>query len=550
MSIIMPVLPRVNNTTGSAPTTVTTVVGELALNSFDGVLYTQINQSGTKSIVVLGGPISFSGDATGSGRPGAAVALTLKNTGTAGTYTKVTTDAQGRVSSGTTMTSSDVTTSLGFTPENTANKGVASGYASLDGSGKLTSSQIPASLVGALVYQGTWNASTNSPTLASGTGTKGFYYKVSVAGTTTIDGISSWNVGDDIVFDGTVWDKIDGLAAEVVSVAGKTGVVTLALSTDLTDITLTSLANGQVLTWNSGSSKWVNTTLGGGSGTVTGVTSADTQITVTSGTTTPVLQLNPGNMNLAAIGGTLTLSQLSPAGTNGYVLQTVTGAASWVALSATGILATTTPVMDGTGAVGVGTTAARADHVHPSDTTRAPLASPSLTGTPLSTTAAANTNTTQIATTAFVVGQAGTGTPIMDGAAAVGTSLLYARQDHVHPSDTSRAPLASPTLTGTPAAPTAAVSTSTTQIATTAFVIGQAATATPLMNGAAAVGTGTTFARADHVHPVDTSRAPLASPTLTGTPAAPTPATTDNSTTIATTAFVNALLASATGGTY
>lgn len=70
------------------------------------------------------------------------------------------------------------------------------------------------------------------------------------------------------------------------------------------------------------------------------------------------------------------------------------------------------------------------------------LASPTLTGTPLSTTASADTNTTQIATTAFVVGQAASATSPMNGTAATGTSLKYARQDHVHPVDTSRSPLA------------------------------------------------------------------------------------------------------------
>jgi hypothetical protein len=63
---------------------------------------------------------------------------------------------------------------------------------------------------------------------------------------------------------------------------------------------------------------------------------------------------------------------------------------------------------------------------------KAPLASPALTGTPTSTTAAADTNTTQIATTAFVVGQASASTPAALGTAAVGTSLKYARADHVH----------------------------------------------------------------------------------------------------------------------
>ena len=101
---------------------------------------------------------------------------------------------------------------------------------------------------------------------------------------------------------------------------------------------------------------------------------------------------------------------------------------------------------------------------------KAPLASPALTGTPTAPTAATDTNTTQIATTAFVLGQASVTAPGMDGTAAVGSSTRFARADHVHPTDTSRAPLASPALTGTPTAPTAANGTNTTQIATTAFV--------------------------------------------------------------------------------
>jgi hypothetical protein len=138
--------------------------------------------------------------------------------------------------------------------------------------------------------------------------------------------------------------------------------------------------------------------------------------------------------------------------------------------------------------------------------TFAPLASPTFTGTPAAPTAAANTSTTQIATTAFVLGQANsTGTTIaMNGTQAAGTSNLYARADHVHPTDTSRAALASPTFTGTPAAPTAAVDTNTTQLATTAFVLGQAAAATPAALSTAAVGTSTRYARADHVHAMPT----------------------------------------------
>jgi hypothetical protein len=157
------------------------------------------------------------------------------------------------------------------------------------------------------------------------------------------------------------------------------------------------------------------------------------------------------------------------------------------------------------------------------DSAIARLASPTLTGTPNSPTASVDTNTTQIATTAFVLGQAGGATPLPNGTAAVGTSFRYSRQDHVHSSDPSQgAPLNSPTFTGTPTAPTASVDTNTTQIATTAFVLGQAGGATPVVNGTAAVGTSFRYSRQDHVHGTDTTRAPLESPTFTGTVAIPT----------------------------
>jgi hypothetical protein len=68
--------------------------------------------------------------------------------------------------------------------------------------------------LGALVYQGTWDASANSPTLTSSVGTKGNYYVVSVAGTTTLNGISSWSVGDWAVFNGSIWQKVDGGTSE------------------------------------------------------------------------------------------------------------------------------------------------------------------------------------------------------------------------------------------------------------------------------------------------------------------------------------------------
>src|SRR5258706_410001 len=124
---------------------------------------------------------------------------------------------------------------------------------------------------------------------------------------------------------------------------------------------------------------------------------------------------------------------------------------------------------------------------------KAPLASPALTGVPTAPTAAAATNTTQLATTAFVQALA----------AALVAPL---------------APLASPALTGVPTAPTPGAGNNSTQIATTAFVQALAVTL-----------------------------ATLASPALTGTPTAPTAAGGNNTTQLATTAFVQAALASGPG---
>ena len=127
----------------------------------------------------------------------------------------------------------------------------------------------------------------------------------------------------------------------------------------------------------------------------------------------------------------------------------------------------------GTGTGGAGGTASAILAI--AGSVKANVADPTFTGTPAAPTAAANTNTTQIATTAFVLGQGNStaATIAMNGSQAAGSSNLYARADHVHPSDTAKANLASPTFTGTPAAPTAGASDNTTQIATTAFVKSQ-----------------------------------------------------------------------------
>ena len=65
--------------------------------------------------------------------------------------------------------------------------------------------------LGALNYKGTWNASTNNPTLADGTGAKGDYYVTSTAGTQTFGGLQLFfGIGDWIVYNGAVWQRVEG----------------------------------------------------------------------------------------------------------------------------------------------------------------------------------------------------------------------------------------------------------------------------------------------------------------------------------------------------
>ena len=176
---------------------------------------------------------SLTGEATASG-PGAA-SVTLSNSAVTG---KVLT---GLTVTGTTISSTDsILTALG----------------KLQG-------QVN-DLIGGLQYQGTWNASTNNPTITSSVGTDGYFYIVSVAGNTTINGISDWQVGDWIVFHGSTWQKVDNTES-VVSVNGFVGAVTLTTSnisegTNLyftnsrarTAISLTTTGNSGASTYDNG----------------------------------------------------------------------------------------------------------------------------------------------------------------------------------------------------------------------------------------------------------------------------------------------------------
>ena len=145
--------------------------------------------------------------------------------------------------------------------EATANKGAANGYAPLDSSAKVPLANLPDSIQGGLKYKGSWNATTNIvtssdaalnglPLPAASSGNLGYQFKVSVDGTTNIDGINDWKAGDFAVSNGATYDIFDN-SDKVVSVAGRTGAITLttadvAASTDkryVTDAQQTVIGN-------------------------------------------------------------------------------------------------------------------------------------------------------------------------------------------------------------------------------------------------------------------------------------------------------------------
>lgn len=178
---------------------------------------------------------------------------------------------------------------------------------------------------------------------------------------------------------------------------------------------------------------------------------------------------------------------------------------------------------------------------------KATLAAPTFTGVPAAPTAASGTSTTQAATTAF------TGTAIAGIAFAVTSvasrtgAVVLGESDVTNLSTdlAAKSPLASPTLTGVPAAPTAALATSTTQVATTAFSAAAiAAIVFPITTVATRSG-AVVIVESDVTSLVTdlAAKSALASPTFTGIPAGPTAASGTSTTQGASTAFVTTAVA-------
>lgn len=192
--------------------------------------------------------LTVTGDVTGNTLNNNLI-LTLPNTTIGNNYNNITYNSKGLVVSGSNVNyiQSSFTENIYYKLSNPnsfinfisgdtryeliTNKGIANGYVPLNSSIKIDNAYLPASVLGSVNYKGLWNASTNTPTLSSSTGTQGFYYIVSVSGNTNIDGITDWKVNDWIIFNGTTWDKLDN-TENFISFNGRNGVITL-LSSDV-----------------------------------------------------------------------------------------------------------------------------------------------------------------------------------------------------------------------------------------------------------------------------------------------------------------------------
>jgi hypothetical protein len=163
-------------------------------------------------------------------------------------------------------------------------------------------------LVGGLKYDGTWNAATNTPTITSGVGTDGDFYIVNVAGTTSIDGINDWQVGDWIVFHTPAWQKVDN-SDSVSSVFGRVGNITAAQSDYSAFYPLIAdIKNGVLTVQGDG--------VLGGSGTFSANQATNATISITHDA---VSRTNTTSTQSPSFGGTFTAIDSITSSTEGHI---------------------------------------------------------------------------------------------------------------------------------------------------------------------------------------------------------------------------------------
>jgi hypothetical protein len=363
------------------------------------------------------------------------------------------------------------------------------------------------------------------------TGTAGTDFTISSSGSAHTFNIPTASATSRGALSAADWNIFNGKQAALgftpYNATNPSGYISSSSIAGATDATISSPANGQILQYNIVTGKWVNTT----PGFLSSYTETDPIVRAING----IVKSN-GTTISAAVAGT---DYVTPSGNiagsagsfTGNLAGEVTGTQSATVVGNAAVIGKVlTGYTSGSGTVAATDNILQAiQKINGNDVLKAPLASPTLTGVPAAPTATVGTNTTQIATTAFVtsavsagtstsfsgslagdvtgtqsatvVGKingtslaslatgilknaTGTGIPSIavaadfptlnqnttGTAAGLSANITESQVTNLTTDLAAKAPLASPTLTGTPAAPTATAGTNTTQIATTAFV--------------------------------------------------------------------------------
>ncbi|MDB5275619.1 MAG: tail fiber protein [Ferruginibacter sp.] len=385
-----------------------------------------------------------------------------------------------------------------------------------------------------LIYSGNAITSINGLTgtiQTFATGATGTDFTITSSGSThtfNIPTASATNRGALSAADWSIFNgKQTALGFTPYSATNPSGYISSSSLAGATDATISSPANGQILQYNIVTGKWVNTT----PGFLSSYTETDPIVRAING----IVKSNGTTISAAVAGTDYVIPSGNITGSAGSFTGSLAGDVTGIQsativkkINGTSLAGLGTGILKNTTGTGVPSIAVAADFPTLNQNTtgtaaglsvnidesqvnnlitdlaaKAPLASPALTGVPVAPTAATGNNTTQIATTAFVkaaisagssasfsgslagevtgtqgatvvgnaavIGKVLTGYTSGSGTVVATDNILQAIQK-INGNDALKAPLASPTLTGTPAAPTAIAGTNTTQIATTAFV--------------------------------------------------------------------------------
>jgi hypothetical protein len=292
-----------------------------------------------------------------------------------------------------------------------------------------------ASVAGGLSYQGTWNASSNTPTLTSSVGVNGYYYITATAGSTNLNGITDWQIGDWLLFNGSVWQKIDQseILQTITSTNGSIAVTTTGSNVNLANNGVTSAvagtgisvssATGAVTITNSAPDQTVSLTASTGistSGTYPNFTitntAPDQTVALTQGGTTTITGTYP-NFTISSVDqfqGTVTsVTGTSPVASTGGATPAISLAASYgdtqnpyASKTANFVLAAPN------GSAGVPTfravVAADIPTLNQNTTGSAATVTTTINSGVVATTQTAGDNSTKVATTAYVNAVTGT----------------------------------------------------------------------------------------------------------------------------------------------